>query len=255
MKTMFRVLTAAVVSLMMVSAFAQPGGAGGGRQGGGRGGQFGMQGRMGGGTMSKLQLVNRADVQRDIKATDEQKQKFEALNAQMREEMQGMMGGGPGAGGPGGGGGGGQRDPQAMQAMRDQMMMLNAKYDAEVDKVLDAAQIKRVGEIKVQLLGKRAILDPGIQKDLKMTDAQKAQIKNLQDANQEAQRDLMQQARDSGADMQAVQDERQRLQDDLDAKLAKVLTDEQTKQLEAMKGEKFKADAQQPRGGRGGGGN
>ena len=79
----FVAVSALVVSTALV--FAQGGGGGGGGRGQGRGG-FGQRGMQG-----PAQLANRADVQRDIAATDDQKTKITALQDKLNEERRAMF--------------------------------------------------------------------------------------------------------------------------------------------------------------------
>ena len=94
--------------------------------------------------------------------------------------------GGPGGGGPGGPNGGG--DPEAMRKMFEEA---RAKRLEQVKKILSADQYSRLKGIEIQLSGNAAILDPEIQKDLALTDAQKTKIKTLQKQQSDAMRSAM----------------------------------------------------------------
>ena len=81
-----RTIVAFVATLAVAgSALAQGGGGGRGGFGGGQRGFGG--GQMGGFAMSESMIVNRPDVQKDIKLTDEQKKKLEDARTEMAEKM------------------------------------------------------------------------------------------------------------------------------------------------------------------------
>jgi len=230
-------IVAAVLTIGAIS-MAQGGGQGRGQGGGGRqGGMFG--GRGGGGPAG---LVNRADVQKDIKITDEQKKKLEEYQSKQREEQRARME----EMRNGGGGGGGGFDREAMQKMQAENQ---AKQEKAIKEILDEKQWNRVREIWVQLNGNRAILNAEVQAKLNLTDDQKAKIKELQAKQQEANQSVMEKMRNQEITREEMQEANKKNNDALSAELGKVLTEDQAKALKAMGGEPFKADDN------GGGGN
>ena len=107
------------------------GGFGGGPGGGFGGGFGGFGGGPGGGSLFDTNLVRNEEVQKDLKLTEPQKVKLEALRKDvddknqafrdsMRNNQQNNGGGNGGGGGGGGRGGRGGFNPEMMQAMQNQ---------------------------------------------------------------------------------------------------------------------------------------
>lgn len=222
-------LTVLVTATSMV--FAQGGGGGGGRGFGQGRGMFGQGG--------VTQLATRADVQRDLAVTDDQKSKITALNEKLREDrrnmMQDLMGGG---------------GPPDQNEVRAAMEKFNAKAKEELAKILTADQMKRLDEINVQISGNRAIQQPAIQKALGLSEAQVKQINELQQKQQEAMRSLFEKVQNQEITREDMQASMQKNNKTMDDELAKILTADQAAKLKEMGGKPFKADP--PPGGGGG---
>lgn len=237
---MMRFMALAVATVMAVSVFAQ-GGQGQGRgqgQGGGRQGQ-GMGGRMMGGQQGGIQsLLRRADVQKDLKLTDEQKAAIRALDEKMGTELRNSMQNGGG-------------DPTQLRAMMEEMQKKNA---AETEKILTEDQRKRILEIQIQVEGNRALLDLKVQRALGLSETQIKKLQNAQTAQQTKQRDMMQAMREQQMTREQIQAEQTKMQQDYDKELGAILTEDQSAKFKAMAGAKFEADPNQGRGGFGGGG-
>jgi hypothetical protein len=206
-------------------------------QGGGGGRGFGQRGGFGGGMdPTGLNLLRRADVQRDLALTDDQKTKIQALQESMRGQGFGGRGGG------GGGGGGGNFDREAMRA---EMEKRNAETKAKIAEILKPEQVTRLGEIRIQLAGNRAILDADVQKALGLSEEQKSKINDLNNKVQEAMRSLFQQMQDGSMTREQLQESMSKNNETLNTELGKVLTAEQAAKLKAMGGKEFKADPPQ----------
>ncbi len=204
-------------------------------QGGGRGqGRGGMQ-RGGGGPAG---LLNRADVQKDIKITDAQKTKLDAYQTARREEMRN--------GGGGAGGGGQAVDQKARAKMQAEN---NAKQEKAIKEIIDEKQWARVRQIWVQLQGNRALNNAEVQKELKLDEAQIAKIKELQAKAQEANQSVREKVQNQEITREESQEVNRKNNETLATELGKVLTEEQAKALKAMGGEPFKADENGGRGG------
>lgn len=257
--------TIAILAIVVIagSALAQGGGqrGGGGQQGGGQrgggfgGGQFG-QGQRGGQNfmVSESMLVQRADVQKDIKLTPEQKTKIDAINTEMREKMQAQFQGF--RGGQGGGNNGGQAGTRGqidMEAIQKQMEALQKESNDKTKAVLTEEQWKRLGQIKVQLAGSRIFLDEAFAKQLGLKANQKLDIQDLMDKQQEANRQIMAKFREEGADREKLMKDMQDNDKILRAEIEKLLTAEQKTLLTSLEGPKFTPDPNQ-QGGFGGGG-
>ena len=228
-----------IAALLAITAVSM---AQGGGQGRGQGrGQGGMRG---GGMNSPAGLVNRADVQKDIKVTDAQKAKLDEYQTKQREEQRARM-----EEMRNGGGGGGGFDREAMQKM---MAENQAKQEKAIKEILDEKQWTRVRQIWVQLQGNRAILNAEVQKELKLDDAQVTKIKELQTKAQEANQSVMERVRNQEITREESQEINRKNNEAMGTELAKILTTEQAAALKAMGGEPFKADPPAGGGGRGG---
>lgn len=235
MKVIAKVATLVALASIACLSVAQGGG------GGGRGqGRFMQMGRGGGGA---LMLVNRKDVQADLKLSEDQIKKINDLRDKMQEDMRSMFQNMQASGG------GGDR-----QAMQDSMKKMNDEYKAKLDGILSADQQKRVKEINVQLQKNRAIMDPDVQKELGITSEQKSKIDDLQQKQQEAMQELMTKVRNQEMDRTAMQDTMRKNNDIMDAELGKILTADQANKLKAMGGAPFTATEQPNGGGFGGNG-
>ena len=217
--------------------------------GGNRGGGFGGGQRMGGMGGGDLALVQRPDVQKDLKMTDDQKKAVAKIQednqAAMRTRMEAMRNGG---------GGGGDRE-----AMMAEFQKMQKETDAKVKAVLTPEQQTRLKQINIQMGGSRVVFREEVQKELAFTDEQKKKLTSLQTAMNEANQAIMQRMRDQEITREEVQELQAKNNKTMDEEIAKVLTAEQKTKLEAMKGPKFEMDANyRPaggggRGGRGGG--
>lgn len=244
----FSAVVALLITPLMAEAQRGQGGQGGGQQGQGR--QGGMR-MMGGGMMgqSNMQLVQRADVQADLKLTADQKSAITKLQedqqAAMRARMEEMRNGG-----------GGGFDPTTMQA---EFQKLRDEQDAAVNKVLNTEQQARLKQIAFQMRGNRALLDKDVQKDLGLDKDQVRKIEDLQDAQNKANQEVFARVQNGEIDrteVQAVMDKNNKI---LDEELMKVLNADQVAKFKGMGGPEFKRDpkvdeAMRNRGGRGGGG-
>lgn len=231
-----------VVTMPVMYAMAQTSGVRGGDQQ--QDGRFRQQGRQRPGGMMRggaplSMIVNRDDVQKDLKLSNDQKSKLRALQESMREEMQSMFQNG---------GGGGDR-----QAMMDQMRKMQEDHEKKVLAVLTDAQTKRLKQIALQLGGPRALMSEETKKALKITPAQAKKMEDAAQKHQEANRALFQKMRDGSVDREQGNAAREKNDKALEKALMDILTAEQKKQLTEMKGEPFKADPNE-RGGFGFGG-
>jgi hypothetical protein len=126
---------------------------GGGGQGRGRGrGGFGQ---------TVATLAANAQVQELINATDVQKTKIAEINTKLSEDRAELFQSA------------GEAGPAAMQG---DMAKLNADAEAKVAEALDAAQRTKVLSVLIQVSGGPALNSSELQKELKVTDAQKSQL-------------------------------------------------------------------------------
>ncbi len=210
MKANLRVITVLACAVLVGSCVAQ-----------GRGGR---QGR-GGGPVTLASLLRRSDVQAELKITDEEKTKIDAL------PRPGRGGGGGGGGAPGGGGGGARTfDPAAAQARAEE-------EKKAIEAILTPEQFTRLGQLLIQREGPTAVQHADVQASLGLNDDQKSKIKDLFDKYRQANRDLRQKRREM--DPQEYQDDVAKNAKALVDELAKVLTSEQADKLKAMGGAPF----------------
>lgn len=188
----------------------------------------GQGGRGRGNQNSLVSLALRADVQKDVGITDEQKTKLTELQTKLRPQR-----------GQGGGGGGQQQDPEARQKAAAERAAAEEKGIAEI---LDAKQVARLGEISIQLQGPRAIQNPKVQKALDLSSEQVDRIKEIGKKFQEASMALMQKVRDGEIQREDMQAATTKNNKALADELTKVLTTAQADKLKALGGKPFEAD-------------
>ena len=229
---MKKLLVIAAVAALACASFAQ----GGGRM-------FMMRG--GGG--SGLQLATREDVAKELNLTADQKAKLQEAQDQMQSERREMMQSMRGAGS----GNGGDVDRAAMEKARADMM---AKEKTLIAGILNADQIKRLGELRIQRMGNSAILDPEVQTALKLTDDQKAKITDLQQKQMDAMREIMDKIQNQEIDRDQARPLFEKNSKIMNDELGKILTADQAKQLADMGGKPFTFDTSLDNQGRGGGG-
>lgn len=133
--------------------------------------------------------------------------------------------------------------------MRKRMQEQREASRKELAAILNEGQMKRLGEIRVQLMGARAVQNEEIQKALGLTTAQLTRISDLQDKQRQANQALMEKVRSQEMSREDVQKSVENNNKILDAELLKVLTADQAAKLKEMGGKPFEAAPQQGRGG------
>jgi len=233
MKRFAMIIAVAVLVTPMVGAQGAgvrqggQGAQGQGRQGAGfGGGQFGMRG---GGAA----LLMRADVQTELKLTDQQKT---ALREKMGAMAGGARGGGGGAGGGAGAGGGrGQGGGQGAGQMAQQM------NDA-IKSVLNDTQYKRYTELELQWTGPSALSREDVGKQVGITPDQQTKIRDIQRAEMEKIRGQFQGGGGAGGDRTAMQENMRKVRDSIDKQVLALLNDGQKAKWNALLGKAFKFD-------------
>lgn len=216
MKSMMKFLAVTAVAVMAITSFAQGGGGGRGfGQGRGMGGMQDANGAF---------LLRREDVQGELKLTADQKSKLTTIQEGQREKMREVF---QNAGG----------DQDAMRAAMAKMQAENSK---ETMAVLTADQQKRLKELAVQRMGNGAAMNADIQKEIGVTDDQKAKMKELQDKQMAASQALMEKMRNQEIDREQMMASMQKNTAILNTEVGKILTDAQKAKLTAMGGKAFK---------------
>jgi Spy/CpxP family protein refolding chaperone len=196
-----------------------------GRGGDGRG--FGM-----GFGAPMVRLATLDEVEEALKLTDEQKDKVKKLNDEMRDQYREILDDG-----------GRAEDLQEVSKSGTQKLI----------EILDEPQEKRITEITIQVYGGNAIfMHPTLGEFLKVTDEQRSQLGDVQRENMQAMGEAFGQMREQNRSRDEMRAKFEKLRAEADKKLLAVLTDEQRKQLDSLKGEKLEIDMSQLRGGRGG---
>ena len=227
-------LTILVVAALSCAVFAQGGGQG---RGGGR--MFRMGGPGGGGSLSML--VNRSDVQKELGLDSGQKSKLEAMADRRREEMRArfeeMRNNGGGNGGPPDG-----------EAMMKEMREREAKASKELADVLKPEQMVRLKELGIQRAGNYAIMNPDVQAQLGVTDAQKKQIDDLQGKQRAAMESVMEKARNGEIERDEIRGLMEKNSKIMGDELGKLLSQAQREKLKAMAGKPFTFEQDEERG-------
>jgi Spy/CpxP family protein refolding chaperone len=122
---------------------------------------------------------------------------------------------------------------------------ISQEGDKAVAGILDAGQMKRYRQIEWQLQGIGALVDPTLQKELKLSDEQK---KKLDDIFKEAGKKQQELMRNPGATREEAQRKHEEFVKDIEAKANGVLSEEQKKNLKELKGPQFQFSQQ--KGGR-----
>ncbi len=242
------VLVASSASTLM----AQPGGGGRGQGGrGGFGGGMMMAPGGGGGVTGMLGLLRNEKVQGELKLSDEEKGALEKIGDKLREAMA------PPAGQ--GGGFGNFRDMseedrnKMMQQMQERMKKANDLVREELESILPPDKMSRLLGIYIQNSGMQAVLsNPLVTEELSFTDEQKEKVTKTGTEVMEEMRAAMGELfGGGGGDRTAMQAKMEEMRKKMDEKYAGILTDDQKKKLEELKGAEFKLSPEDMRGGRG----
>jgi Spy/CpxP family protein refolding chaperone len=178
------------------------------------------QGRGGRGFGGGGNILRMAEVQAELKLTDEQKTKLTGMLSQQR-------------GGRGGGG-------QFRDLSREERAKMQAERRAEQQKqlaaILNADQMKRYRQLELQRQGSAALAETEVQTELKLTADQKTKVESILGE----QREAMREARESAAgDREAMRTKTAEIRKKSGEKLEALLTDEQKTQWKAMLGAPF----------------
>jgi hypothetical protein len=220
----------AIGALLSIStvAGAQPGegrGRGGPDGPGGPGRGFSRSGS-GFGAASSVRLAAIPEVQKALKLSKDQKKKVREINDKFRDDFRSMLQQG---GGPGG------------------IEKLSKEASAQLAETLDDDQEKRLRGITIQILGASAVtVDAELAKELNVTEEQKAKLEKIQHSNMQAMADAFQSGDVSSGDRRKKFEEMRKAGQ---KKLLDVLTSEQQKKLDALKGEEVEIDMSKLRAG------
>lgn len=228
-------LLGCLVAVPCSVATAQPPGGQRGQGGpGGRGG-FGMG--MGAGLAGVLGMPT---VQDHLKLDDTQKSELREAQESMREEQNKLreemrnsaQGGDNQAGGRGRGGFGGMSEE-----MRTKMAEMAAKADSKIQDILDPTQFDRLLGIFAQQDAVRALNHKLIAERLVITEEQKGKMKTVEEESGEKLREMF--TGGGGRPGPEMFEKMQAARKETEEKIVGVLTAEQKKKFDELKGEKF----------------
>lgn len=235
MRRLLTLLAAAGMLALCVStvAMAQPG----------RGG-FGMRG---GFRNNLLYLAMNEAVQKEIEVVDDQKAEIEKIGEEIRSQR--PQGERPNFR---------EMSEEEREKYIAQMRERGAKEakiaNARLEEALLPHQMKRIKEISLQQRGVAALSDDEVAKELKITDAQKKKLEDVNQKNMETMRSKMEELRQGGS-REGFFEKYQEMRKEAEGKVLAVLTGDQKKKFEEMKGEPFEMPQRTfTRGGRRGGG-
>lgn len=239
---MFRrfVISGMVLALMASVALAQGrgpgrGGPGGGRQGGpgfggpGFGGPGGMQ-------ATPMSLLGMSEVQQELGLSDDQKKQVSELQEQVRssfrgfnfQDMQDLS----------------QEDREKLfTEMRKKGEEANKQAEEKLGKLLEAKQVARLSQLRLQRDGVAALARDEVAKQLGLNEEQQAKLKTLQEAARPQGRGGF-----GGPGGERMQEQRAKAQADTLA----VLTEQQKGKWAELTGKEFKFPQPQGFGGFGG---
>jgi Spy/CpxP family protein refolding chaperone len=219
MRTLTALLLTAVIALPAMAQRPQ-------RPGGGMGGQ-----------RTGVMLLGSEDVQKDLKLTDEQKEKVKTYQTKAQEAMRELR--------PAGGG---RPDPEKMQEAMKKMAEEGAKF---VKETLTEEQGKRLKQIGYQVGGLGVFSSEEVVKELKISDEQKEKIKNIADQLQKDRREVTGGGGGGGRPMPPTPDQQKKIDalvKESTEKVHDVLTSDQKKTWETMAGKKFEGKIAPPGG-------
>jgi Spy/CpxP family protein refolding chaperone len=201
-------MVALVATVALTStAFAQ--------RGGGRGG-FGFGGRGGG-----MGMLRTPEVQTELKLTDEQKTKVSALADKLQQERQG----------------------QSLRDLSDEerqkvMAERRASEDKQLGEILNADQVKRYHQLRLQQQGMTAVAEKEVADQLSLTADQKTKIQEIISAQQAEMRSAFQ-GGGGGGDRSAMREKMMAMRKQTEDKIAALLTDDQKNKWKELVGAPF----------------
>lgn len=185
------------------------------------------QGRGGFGRPQGYMLLTNKSVQTELKLSDEQTNKVTAVLAEIQakhnDELQSL------------------RDIQDIQERMKKSREIGQTIQQEakkpVSELLSADQMKRFQQIDRQVRGIDAFNEADVQAELKITDSQKGQFKDLMDSRNEKRREVFQSA---NGDREVMRTKMLELTKEFEEKAMGILSADQKKAWKEMLGEPFK---------------
>ncbi|MEM9645046.1 MAG: hypothetical protein AAF989_08625 [Planctomycetota bacterium] len=248
------ILTLTLTGLMAGDGIAQDGGRGGrrggpggggpgGPGGGGFGGRGGLTGGFGGGS-SLTQLLQISEVREELQLEEEQTEALKKVGEAIREKMR--------ADRPSNIGGMSQEErTEWFRKMQEGREKLAAEEKDQLMEVLMPDQMDRLDQISIQRQGVSALMTPTVADELGITESQKKEFQKIQKGIADAMSEAMTKAREN-RDFGMMRDVMVKSREDAEKDMMGVLTSDQKKKFEELKGEHFDMP-ERGRGGFGGG--
>lgn len=201
---------AAIASLVISAVAQQPGqpGRGAGRQGGGM--------MRGGGNVTGM-LLQRADVQKELNITEDQRTKMRQAQEKRQAAMQELR----------------NLSPEERQQKMQELMQSN-----DLTAALNDTQKKRLKELEYQWQGAMALNQAEVAQAVGLTQEQRTKIAGLQQQMGQTLRESMQ-GFQPGGDMTEVRKKMEELRDKTEKDIEAVLTPDQKQKWQALQGKPF----------------
>jgi hypothetical protein len=190
-------------------------------------------------------LLNIAEVQKELAITDAQKKQVEELLKEVQEQTRGAFGRG-----------GGAKDEsredrkKRFEEQRAKLEEASKKSEEKLAKILDAKQMERWNQLKLQRDGAASLSQPEIAKQLGLSEEQLKKIRDIQEAARPGRGGSGGPDGDPQDFLKKIREARDKAQTDTLA----VLTSEQKTKWTAMQGKEFKFPESADRAGGGGSG-
>ena len=184
----------------------------------------------------KLPLLNLEQVQKELKITEEQKEKIAEFQKELREKIEA------------------QEFPSQLDDLSreerekrvaevvEKRKELVAEAEENLEEILKPKQATRLGEIALQLRGVDGLKDKDVAEALDLSEEQVAKIGDAIAWEREEQRKLFQSRKEGGErpDQKELMKKMEQIRTKAEAKALEVLTDAQESKYEKMKGAAFK---------------
>jgi len=227
-------VTVVAMAAQLAVAQNEQGKRGRGGRGGGPGGPGGMMG-----PIPMARLATDEKVQQALKLSGEQKDKIKSINDETRDAMESMR----------------KELDNGGRPDREKMKKVMDDASEKLGKVLDESQQKRLMGVFLQVNGPIALVDRSVEKALDITDEQRDKLHEMlgppRDGRGEGRGAAKGEGRGEGkgdAGAGSFRERREKMQKEAIA----VLTSDQQKKLEELKGEKIDVDMSKLRGPGGG---
>jgi len=245
--------TGLVLALSAAALWAQEGGQG--RRGGGQGGFGGGRIGFGGFTIDKVALLGSPQVQKELKATEDQTKKITEIVAAHREAQRGLM---PARGNQNASD---EERKKAREESTKKVAELSKQTEGKLVAVLEKPQVERLDQIHLQQQGADGLVAENVVASLKLSEEQQKKIKGTIATRDEELGKLRGgfgrgggAGGGGGGNFQEIREKSDKLRKDAETAALGVLSKEQTEAFTKLKGAAFELDRQALFGGGGRGG-